>query len=149
MKPTFNVLFDDFNKNEIQFVNWFDFGQWSVIRKELTKLNKELRKFEKLYSYKIGFNEIQPEIKKFFKTDQAWSVDYKKCKSLDALIEYAIEERLKRMCMYYFWSKCEYEVIVSAWPPREGSDRKLDIYYQLEANWPIFRDIVFRELKLK
>ena len=149
MKPTFKVLYEDFNKNEIKFVNWFDFGQWTEIKKELTTLKKQLKKFEKLYSYKIGFTEIQSEIKQFFKTDQAWSVEYKKCKSLDALIEYALEERLKRLCMYYFWSKCEYEVIVSSWPSREGSERKIDIYSQLEANWPVFKELVFREIYKK
>lgn len=148
MKPTFKVLYEDFNKNDIQFVNWFEFGQWSVIKKELTTLKKKLRKFEKLYSHKIGFDEIQPEIKKFFEKN-VWSVEYKKCKSLDDLIEYALEERLKRMCMYYFWAKCEYEVIVSSWPYREGSDRKIDIYAQLEANWHIFKDLVFREIYKK
>ncbi len=148
MKPTFKVLYEDFNKNDIQFVNWFEFGQWSVIKKELNTLKKKLRKFEKLYSHKIGFDEIQPEIKKFFEKN-VWSVEYKKCKSLDDLIEYALEERLKRLCMYYFWAKCEYEVIVSSWPYREGSDRKIDIYAQLEANWPVFKDLVFREIYKK
>lgn len=148
MKSKFNVLYDDFNKNAIEFQNWFDFGQWSVIKRELTKLKRELRKFEKLYSYKIGFDEIQPEIKKFFEK-HVWAVEYKKCKSLDELIEYAIEKQLDRHCMYYFWSKCEYEVIVSAWPPRDESDRKIDIYTQLKENWDIFKELVFRELKLK
>ena len=146
MKPKFNVLYDDFNKNTIEFQNWFDFGQWSVIKKSLSKMITKMRKFEKLYAYKIGFNEIQPELRKFFKDED---IEFKKCKSMDALIEYAVEKRLDRLCMYYFWSKCEYEVIVSAWPPKEGSDRKIDIYTQLKENWDIFRDIVFRELKLK
>lgn len=148
MKPKFNVLYDDFNKNTIEFQNWFDFGQWSVIKKSLSKMITKMRKFEKLYAYKIGFNEIQPELRKFFK-DELWNIEFKKCKSMDALIEYAVEKRLDRLCMYYFWSKCEYEVIVSAWPSRDGSDRKIDIYTQLKENWDIFSDIVFRELKLK
>ena len=143
MKPKFKVLYDEFNKNEIQFVNWFDLGQWSVIKRELTTLKKQMSKFEK-----DDFKKIQPEIKKFFEK-HVWSVEYKKCKSLDELIEYALEERLDKMCMYYFWAKCEYEVIVSAWPPRDRSDRKIDIYTQLKENWDIFKDLVFRELKLK
>lgn len=143
MKPKFKVLYDEFNKNNIQFVNWFDFGQWSVIKRELTTLKKQMSKFEK-----DDFKKIQPEIKKFFEK-HVWSVEYKKCKSLDELIEYALEERLDKMCMYYFWAKCEYEVIVSAWPPRDRSDRKIDIYTQLKENWDIFKDLVFRELKLK
>ena len=27
----------------------------------------------------------------------------------------AFSERLKREAMYYFWSKCEYEIILSPW----------------------------------
>lgn len=146
-KPKFNILYEDFNKNEIRFVNWFDFGQWSVIKKELTKLIVKMKKLDRLCSYKIGFGDIQPEIKKFFEKE-VWNVKYKRCKNLDELIEYAVESRLDHLCTYYFWAKCEYEVIVSSWPPRDGSERKIDIYTQLKENWHIFRELVFKELKL-
>ena len=149
MKPKFNVLFDDFNKNSIEFQNWFDFGQWSVIKRDLSKTIKKLRKFEKLYAYKIGFDEIQPELRKFFQEELTWSIEFKRCKNMDELIKYTVEKQLDRQCMYYFWAKCEYEVIVSAWPPKDGSDRKIDIYTQLKENWDIFKELVFRELKLK
>ena len=148
MKPKFNVLYDNFNKNTIEYKNFFDFGQWSVIKRALSKTIKQLRKFEKLYAYKIGFDEIQPELRKFFQ-EKLWNIEFKKCKSMDDLIEYTVEKQLDRQCAYYFWAKCEYEVIVSAWPPRDGSDRKIDIYTQLKENWDIFRNIVFKELKLK
>ena len=143
MKPTFKVLIDDFNRNKIQFENWFDFGQWSVIKRELSGLIKKFRKLEKL-----DFKKSQREVTEFFQKNM-WSDEFKKCKSLDELIEYSIEMRLERLCMYYFWSKCEYEVIVSAWPPREGSEEKIDIYDQLKANWDIFKELVFKELKLR
>ena len=148
MKPKFNVLYDNFNKNTIEFQNWFDFGQWSVIKRELSKTIKKLRKYEKLYAHKIGFDEIQPELRKLFK-EELWSVEFKRCKNMDELIKYTVEKQLDRQCMYYFWAKCEYEVIVSAWPPKDGSDRKIDIYTQLKENWDIFKELVFRELKLK
>ena len=149
MKPTFKVLYDNFNKNTIEFQNWFDFGQWSVIKRELSKTIKKLRKYEKLYTYKIGFDEIQPELRKFFKEELTLSVEFKRCKNMDELIKYTVEKQLDRQCMYYFWAKCEYEVIVSAWPPKDGSERKIDIYTQLKENWDIFKELVFRELKLK
>lgn len=148
MKPTFKVLYDNFNKNTIEFQNWFDFGQWSVIKRELSKTIKKLRKYEKLFVYKIGFDEIQPELRKLFK-EELWNIEFKRCKNMDELIKYTVEKQLDRQCMYYFWAKCEYEVIVSAWPPKDGSDRKIDIYTQLKENWDIFKELVFRELKLK
>ena len=143
MKPIFKVLYDSFNGNTIEFQNWFEFGQWTTIKKELSGLIKKFRKLEKL-----DFKKSQKEVKEFFMKNM-WSDEFKKCKSLDELIEYSIEMRLDRLCMYYFWSKCEYEVIVSAWPPRDGSERKIDIYTQLKENWDIFKELVFRELKLK
>jgi ATP-dependent exoDNAse (exonuclease V) beta subunit len=148
MKPTFKVLYDNFNKNTIEFQNWFDFGQWSVIKRDLSKTIKKLRKCEKLYAHKIGFDEIQPELRKLFK-EELWNIEFKRCKNMDELIKYTVEKQLDRQCMYYFWAKCEYEVIVSAWPPKDGSDRKIDIYTQLKENWDIFKELVFRELKLK
>jgi ATP-dependent exoDNAse (exonuclease V) beta subunit len=148
MKPVFKVLYDNFNGNTIEFQNWFDFGQWSVIKKSLSKTIKKLRSFEKLYAYHFGFNEIQSDLRKFFKEDLT-DIEFKRCKSLDDLIEYAVEKRLDRLCLYYFWAKCEYEVIVSAWPTRDGSERKIDIYTQLKENWDIFKELVFKELKLK
>lgn len=143
--PVFNVLVYDFNRNEISYKNWFEFGQWSVIKRELSKTIKKLRKFEKLYAYKIGFDEIQPELRKFFQ-EKLWNIEFKKCKSMDELIEYTVEKQLDRQCIYYFWAKCEYEVIVSAWPPRDGSDKKIDVYSQLKANWEQFKNIVIEDL---
>jgi len=53
-----------------------------------------------------------------------------------------LEEEIRKWAMYYFWSKCEYEVIITSWPPpRENStfnDIKIDIYDQLMLNWDYF-----------
>ena len=39
-------------------------------------------------------------------------------------------------------SKCEYEVVITSWPPmppeRGFKDLKVDIYDQLELNWTAF-----------
>lgn len=148
MKPEFNVLCYDFNKNKIQFVNWFSIGQWSAIKRELSKTIEKLRRFEKASVCKTGFDEIQQELREFFKRE-LWNIGFKRCKNIDELIKYTVEKQLDRMCTYYFWAKCEYEVIISAWPPKDRSDRKIDVYTQLKENWDIFRDIVFKELKLR
>ena len=52
-------------------------------------------------------------------------------------------ERLKGILQYYFWAKCEYEVVVSDWPPykdKEGPSVKIDVYYQIMLNWDKFLD---------
>ncbi len=59
----------------------------------------------------------------------------------------AFEERLKMLLMYYFWSKCEYEIIVSSWPPSDKIRKeKVDAYDQVMMNWDIFRDYVWEHL---
>lgn len=94
--------------------------------------------------------------------------DLKKYKDKD---EFA--QRLKSNLMYYFWSKAEYEVIITSWPPhiktseldRLNAEReetlkkynrepyclyvntdvaeKVDIYDQVMNNWDIFLDYVW------
>lgn len=83
------------------------------------------------------------------------------------------KEQLKREAMYYFWSKCEMEVVVTSWPlyidaeeyqriTRENEERiekrgeparvlnisptvgsKIDIYDQLMLNWDAFVDYTY------
>ncbi len=76
----------------------------------------------------------------------------------------SFSEELKRAAMYYFWSKCEYELIITSWPahikPAELSRLnseaktcarysvdlditvKVDVYQQLQLNWERFIDYV-------
>ena len=51
-------------------------------------------------------------------------------------------EKLDHMMRYYFWSKCEYEVILSSWVGR-ADDVKIDIYDQIHMNWNVFVDYVY------
>ena len=63
----------------------------------------------------------------------------KKYKDKDTFIE-----KLKSELMYYFWSKCEWEIIISPWVGRkEPCDSKIDVYDQVMINWDIFADYVW------
>jgi len=59
----------------------------------------------------------------------------------------AFAEAVRKSLMYYFWSKCEWEIILSHWPPSEHSSRfraeKIDVYDQIMLNWEIFIDYVW------
>ena len=48
-------------------------------------------------------------------------------------------EKLKREVIYYFWSKCEYEIILSPWTGR-ADDIKIDVYDQIMMNFNSFVD---------
>jgi hypothetical protein len=87
------------------------------------------------------------------------------------------EESVQQILMYHYWSKSEYEIILTSWPPRitieeyhklerelaarmEEMDRepysmcaslsvaeKIDVYDQVMLNWNIFIDYLWENLK--
>lgn len=46
-------------------------------------------------------------------------------------------ERIRKVVMYQFWSRCEYEIIISSWVGRHW-ENKVDVYDQVRLNWDIF-----------
>lgn len=130
-KPTFFVIYNDFGHG-IQFRNIFEFGQFSALMTHLKKLKKKL-----VAAY--GKDDA-----KYFKlvSKMVWD-ETKNCMKLTP--EDLIELELRRKCQYYFWAKCEYEVIVTGWPDTK-TERKIDIYDQLDANWETFKKMVFEAI---
>ena len=151
---TWNVFLMDFNKKELTTYNLFRHGGFI---ESLQKLEKEYKKKEKEISQIIlASNDI--ETLKGKRKLAAYN------KELD---EWYCEE-IRKWCSYYFWSKCEYEVVITSWPPyitlgeyhridRELTDyikeynkvplklnirpdggEKIDIYDQLQLNWNEF-----------
>ena len=69
-----------------------------------------------------------------------------------------IDEWLDRALRYMFWSKCEYEIILSPWPPYTNDkgeevilpkrSRKIDIYEQCMMNFDIIKRIFIEEILL-
>ena len=70
-------------------------------------------------------------------------------KEVDVLLKEKIDkddfsEKLKREVMYYFRSKCEYEIILSSWTGR-ADDIKIDVYNQIIMNFDRFVDYCWNE----
>lgn len=63
------------------------------------------------------------------------------------------KETLRRDLKYYYWSKCEWEVIIQHWPSGERfRDLKIDVYDQIMLNWEQFFEYTWehrKELKKK
>lgn len=132
-KPVFKVIYNQFGHG-IEFENIFEFGQVKVMLAELKKLKKKLTAAyakKELNGDDEHFNKI---VNRLFWDEKKRLTKY----TPDELIE--IE--LRRKCMYYFWAKCEYEVIVTGWPDTK-TERKIDIYDQLDANWETFKNMAF------
>ena len=57
-------------------------------------------------------------------------------------------EAARKELMYYYWSKCEWEVIISHWPQgKDDKDEKIDVYDQVRLNWDKFIDYVWTNRK--
>ena len=99
---------------------------------------------------------------------------YATCKTKDEFVE-----QLRKSLMYYFWSKCEWEVIITDWPTHISIDEfdrikseiqkyenwrghkpystgvnlpvaeKIDVYDQVKLNWSAFVDYTWYTLKAK
>ena len=56
-----------------------------------------------------------------------------------------ISEVIMRKAQWQFWGRCEYEHIISSWPPYDGDKGyKIDIFEQLTLNWDRFIDYIMR-----
>ena len=57
------------------------------------------------------------------------------------------KEEVRKIVMYYYWAKCEWEVIISAWPPNENAkEEKVDVYSQVMLNFDIFYNYIYTNL---
>ena len=62
--------------------------------------------------------------------------------------EKEFKEFIKSECMYYWWSKCEWEIIICGWPFQDVQE-KWDVYKQIMMNFDLIIDTLKEELKLK
>lgn len=61
-------------------------------------------------------------------------------------------EKLKKFIddesKYQFWARCQYEVILSSWPPREnGRKHKMDVYEQIHMNLDNIAKLMYDDLQ--
>lgn len=139
----FKVIIE--NNGKIELKDFFEFGQWEVIKKELKKLSRKLIKL-----HKENFGPKNPSIANleaaFNNLAKEYLIDnrFKFRDNLTCIRDF-LEERLRSECHYYFWGKCEYEVVISGWP-NENIQKKIDVYEQLEANWDIFKELALGEI---
>lgn len=57
-------------------------------------------------------------------------------------------KELKSICVYFFWAKCEYEIILTCWPEWDKFKKeKIDVYSQLNLNWDKFVNYIWDNKK--
>ena len=128
--------------------------------------------------WNVFYHDINKQKITTFNIFNHWKFDEDVQKSLKKFKDkYEFAEQLRRDLMYYFWSKCEYEVIITSFPTyitmneldrlnedrwlhkdRYGTDymhinvspetgAKIDIYEQVMNNFDIFADYVWNSKK--
>ena len=51
----------------------------------------------------------------------------------------SFSEEVRKSLAYFYWSKCEWEIVLSPWPPRDNfREEKIDVYEQVMLNWDNF-----------
>jgi len=58
-------------------------------------------------------------------------------------------EEVRKSLLYYFWSKCEWELVLSAWPDSNAVEKtKIDVYDQVMMNWEQFSTYLIENMDL-
>lgn len=57
-----------------------------------------------------------------------------------------MKEFVKSQSMYQWWARCEYEIIISDWPP-SGKEEKWDVYKQIEMNLDLITRVLEGEIQ--
>lgn len=53
-----------------------------------------------------------------------------------------LQEEIKHCLMYWFWSKCEWEVVITGWPDADTRE-KTDVFKQVTLNYQRFFDYLW------
>lgn len=87
-----------------------------------------------IFKHTSFVKDCQKIVKRYSKTEKAEGVFNRE----------AFAEEIRHELMYYFWSKCEWEVIIDHWPPHESfQSEKIDVYDQIRLNWNVFIDYLW------
>lgn len=92
-----------------------------------------------------NINSQQIEIYNIFK-------HYKFSKEVKELIskennKQHFESELKKILMYYFWCKAEWEIIVSDFPSAQNVKEKFDVFSQIYNNFQHFANYIWEYYK--
>ena len=90
--------------------------------------------------YNINREKFEPyDIMDFFVEE------YKEEKNKPTTFD-SFKKFIERKSMWMFWSRCEYEIILSDWPPY-GVEEKWDIHRQIMMNIDIITEILMENVK--
>lgn len=94
------------------------------------------------YVYIIDFNstkleqyDVMPYFLECARKQKFKSSDLEECKKF-----------IRKEGMYMFWSRCEWEVLISPWPPMKDIYFKIDVWDQINMNLDVFATVFIENL---
>ena len=60
-----------------------------------------------------------------------------------------LEKAVKSELMYAFWSKCEWETLITSFPEKEDVTIKVDVYWQVINNFDRFVDYIAQNKRFR
>lgn len=100
--------------------------EWNVVRDDMN--TRQFKPFN-IFNHYYFFEDCKKEYKKHKNNKEEFL------------------SRVKRCLQYYFWSKCEWELILSPWPPRDEPQKKVDAFGQVMLNWDRFSEYIWDHRK--
>lgn len=152
----YNVYHEKFNHKEIEVVNILGY---SVVKKKLDELRKLYRK---------GLKKFLAEDTFTYRSYLSGDIVFNKSDNFEEKFKTEIfAPEFRNTLMYYFWSKCECEIILTNWPTSFKVDvekldatkhdvrdvvdleiaKKIDMYDQVMNNWYLILDYVWNNLE--
>jgi hypothetical protein len=104
------------------------------------------QKTNKLIWNVIYYNSNASKITTYNVFDHSYfTEDVKKhLKSCETKEDFA--KKLHGSLMYYFWSKCEWEILIMPWGGGSRTvEQKVDVAWQVENNWELFVDYIWSQ----
>ena len=90
-----------------------------------------------------GFNSRRIEVYNIF-DHGGFLEDCRKAARKYAKDRDSFANAVRKSLQYFFWSKCEWEIIIGHWPHHDAwKDAKVDVYAQVMLNWDRFEEYVW------
>ena len=99
--------------------------------------------------YIENFNHKEIEVRNIFECSWIFQDDLIKIYKKYSDNKEKFLDDVKKALMHTFWSRCEWEIILSSWPPRKDfKEEKIDVYNQIMINWDIFSEYIWNNREL-
>ncbi len=94
--------------------------------------------------YVGNFNSGRIEVHNVFDHWRLWQDLCKAAQKYKDSERPLFEEEARKTMMYYYWGKCEWEVVIDHCPHSDRrKDLKVDVYDQVRLNWGVFMDYLW------